>query len=60
MAPVRNLRGIGKQKPIPVYVWIPPIFNAILLILYKSGLDTLSYIQKMKNQRWEFLNLQKR
>lgn len=26
---VRNLRGIGSTKPIPVYVWIPPLFSPI-------------------------------
>ena len=28
MAPVRNIRGIGRRKPIPVYVFIPPIYGA--------------------------------
>lgn len=26
---VRNITGIGRTKPIPVYVWIPPTYNAL-------------------------------
>ena len=29
MPPVRNLRGIGSRKPIPIFTWIPPGFNPI-------------------------------
>jgi len=29
---VRNLYSLGKTKPIPVYVWIPPIYDAIYKI----------------------------
>ena len=28
MSPVRNIRSIGRTKPIPVYVWIPPTYGA--------------------------------
>lgn len=33
---VRNIGGIGKPKPIPVHVWIPPKFNFI----YKIEVET--------------------
>ena len=26
--PVRNIRGIGSRKPIPVYIFIPPVYGA--------------------------------
>ncbi len=29
MAAVRNISSIGRTKPIPVHVWIPPIYNPV-------------------------------
>ncbi len=28
MSPVRNIRSIGRAKPIPVHIWIPPTYGA--------------------------------
>lgn len=38
--PVRNITSIGRTKPIPVYVWIPPTFGATHKIEIVSGSDT--------------------
>ena len=35
---VRNIRGIGGVKPIPVYVWIPPKFSPIHKIEIFDGI----------------------
>lgn len=34
---VRNIRGIGGTKPIPVFVWIPPTFSPIYKIEVYDG-----------------------
>lgn len=41
MVPVRNLRGVGRTKPIPVYTWIPPIFNPIYKIEIVTSTETV-------------------
>ena len=37
---VRNIRGIGGRKPIPIHVWIPPVFSAIYKIEVYDGTTT--------------------
>ena len=32
MNPVRNIKGLGSKKGIPVFVWIPPIYNPVYKI----------------------------
>ena len=38
--PVRNIGGIGSRKPIPVFVWIPPVFSPIYKIEVYDGTTT--------------------
>ncbi len=38
--PVRNIRGIGGAKPIPVFAWIPPTFSPISKIEVFDGTTT--------------------
>ncbi|KKN09002.1 hypothetical protein LCGC14_1050950, partial [marine sediment metagenome] len=39
--PVRNISSIGRTKPIPIFVWIPPQFNLIYKIeIYDSDTET--------------------
>ena len=35
--PVRNIKSIGRKKPIPVHVWIPPKFNPTYKIEVEKG-----------------------
>ncbi len=35
--PVRNLRGLGSTKPLPVFTWIPPLFSPISKIIVTDG-----------------------
>jgi len=37
---VRNIRGLGGTKPIPVHVYIPPVFNPVHKIEIISGATT--------------------
>lgn len=44
---VRNIKAIGSRKPIPAFVWIPPIYDAIYKIEVYDGTtatDITSYI----------------
>lgn len=41
MAPVRNLRGIGNVKPIPVVHFIPPVFSPVYKIEVVTDTETL-------------------
>lgn len=37
MAGVRNIKAIGSRKPIPIFTWIPPVFDAIFKIELYDG-----------------------
>ena len=34
---VRNIKGIGSQKPIPIHVWIPPAYTPIYKIVVSTS-----------------------
>lgn len=38
--PVRNISALGRTKPIPVWVWIPPTFNPVWKIELYDGTTT--------------------
>jgi len=38
--PVRNIRSLGNSKPIPIYVWIPPIYNPVYKIEVVTSSNT--------------------
>ena len=40
MSPVRNIKGLGSRKGIPVHVWIPPTFSPIYKIEVYDGTTT--------------------
>lgn len=63
MAPVRNLRGIGKPKPIPVFHFIPPFFSPVWKIEVVTDTETIditdllvegSYLDGVTNSVGEF------
>ena len=52
MAGVRNIRGIGGIKPIPVNIFIPPKFNAIVKIEIVTASDTYDITDFVEAGSW--------
>ncbi len=46
MSPVRNIQSIGRTKPIPVHIWIPPTYDALYKVEVIRSDETVDDITK--------------